>query len=270
MTMLNSKKTLDLESFIFKRMGDSGIVGLSIAIIEDDEITYKKGFGFRDFIQGSSATPETIYCIGSVTKTFTALGIMQLHEKGLININDPVDKYIPFKSKANGEEVLIKHILSHSSGFSALGYAEATLGMVTGIYDRWFPIASPQDLLMFMNGAEDWAITKPGERHAYLNEGYIILGSIIEKASGTSYPDYIKENILKPLGMNKSTFKEEDIINEKDVATPYITSESGVKVATRYPYGQMIADGGLMSNSEEMVRYIRALLSKGTLEGVKI
>ena len=72
----------ELERFIFQRMTASGVVGLSIATIRDGEINYQRGFGFRDFEKGTSATPETIYCIGSVTKSFTALAVMQLCESG--------------------------------------------------------------------------------------------------------------------------------------------------------------------------------------------
>jgi len=106
-----------------------------------------------------------------------------------------------------------------------------------------FPIASPRDLLVFMEGAEDWAHAKPGRRHAYLNEGYILLGAIIESASGVGYSEYLRRNILEPLQMRRSTFDEEDVERDGDVATPYVTSRDGEKVATRYPYGQMIADG---------------------------
>jgi CubicO group peptidase (beta-lactamase class C family) len=102
-----------------------------------------------------------------------------------------------------------------------------------------------------MRGAEQWAISRPGERHAYLNEGYILLGGIIEEASGMSYADYVKEKVLLPLHMYRSSYIEDDIAGDGDVAVPYITNRNGGKVATRYPYGQMISDGGLMSNASD-------------------
>jgi CubicO group peptidase (beta-lactamase class C family) len=270
MTSIESRRTEELESFIFRRMGESGIIGLSIATVKEDGIDYKQGLGFRDFDKGTSVTPETIYCIGSVTKPFTALAVMQLQERGLLGLDDPVEKYVPFKARPMGEPVLVRHLLSHSSGIPSLGYAEVTLGAITGTGDTWFPICSPEDLLIYMNRAEEWALSRPGERHAYLNEGYILLGSIIERVSGVDYASYVEENILEPLGMGRSTFREEDVKNDQDVATPYVTSESGAKVPTRYPYGQMISDGGLMSSATDMARFMRALLSGGILEGVRV
>jgi hypothetical protein len=80
----------------------------------------------------------------------------------------------------------------------------------------------------------------------------------------------VKQNILMPLQMRRSTFDEEDVEGDEDVATPYVTSRDGEKVATRYPYGQMIADGGLMSNAMDMSRFVSALLSGGELDGARV
>ena len=253
-----------LEDYIFQRMASSGIYGLSIATIKDSEIHYQRGFGFRDFIRGTSATPRTTYCIGSVTKPFTSLAIMQLRDRGLLSIEDPIEEHLPIQFRAMGEPILIKHLLSHTSGLAALGYAEATLSAVSDMSEIWLPICSPQDLFIFIQGAEEWSISKPGQRYAYLNEGYILLGSVIEKVSGVSYADYVKQNILNPLGMERSTFLEEDVLKDTDVATPYITSQNGERIATRYPFGQMISDGGLMSNAEDMVKFVRLYLSENS------
>ena len=268
--MIGKSARKELESYVFQRMSESGIVGLSLATIEDGEVSYSRGFGFRDFDRGTSSTPETTYCVGSVTKPFTALAVMQLHERGLLSLDDPIERHVDFAARPMGEPILVRHLLSHSSGLPSLGYAEVTLGMATDTTDEWYPIASPRDLLVFMEGAEDWALAQPGRRHAYLNEGFILLGSILEKVSGVGYADYVKQNILMPLQMRRSTFDEEDVERDDDVATPYVTSRDGEKVATRYPYGQMIADGGLMSNAMDMARFVSALLSGGELDGARV
>jgi CubicO group peptidase (beta-lactamase class C family) len=264
----SARKTL--EDFIFRKMSDDGIVGLSIATLKDGKPDYKRAFGFRNFVKGTSATPNTIFCLGSLTKSFTSSAIMQLSEKGVVNLDDPIGKYLPLELTAMGEPVLIKHLLSHSSGLSALGYAEATLTAVTDFSDHWLPISSPEDLMVFMNGADEWAMAKPGERYAYLNEGYILLGSVIKSVSGMEYADYIKKNILEPLGMKKSTYYESDIEKETDVATPYVSGANDEKVETRYPYGQMIADGGLMSNVVEMTKFVQMFINKGVVNDVRI
>jgi len=264
----SQRKTL--EDFIFRKMSDEGIVGLSIATLKDGKPDYKRAFGFRNFVKGTSATPNTIFCLGSLTKSFTSAAIMQLSEKGALSLDDPIGKYLPLELTAMGEPVLIKHLLSHSSGLSALGYAEATLTAVTDFSDHWLPISSPEDLMVFMNGADEWAMARPGERYAYLNEGYILLGSIIKAVSGMEYADYVKKNILEPLGMKKSTYYESDIEKETDVATPYVSGANDEKVETRYPFGQMIADGGLMSNVVEMTKFIQMFINNGKLNDVNV
>ena len=266
-TRPSTRKTL--ENFIFKKMSEQGIVGLSIATIKDGKQDYKRGFGFRNLLQGTSATPNTIYCIGSVTKSFTASAILKLAEQGLLSLDDPIGKYLPIELTAMGGPVLIKHLLSHTSGLSALGYAEATLTAVTDFNDDWLPISSPEDLMVFMNGADEWAMARPGERYAYLNEGYILLGSIIRAVSRMEYDQYMQKQVLEPLGMMRSSFNEHDIEQDKDVASPYVSGANDEKVETRYPYGQMIADGGLMTNVVDMTKFIQMFTSKDP-ETVKI
>jgi len=259
-----------LESFIFQRMTDRGVPGLSIAVLDGGEICYERGLGFRDVSMNTSTTPRTIYCIGSVTKPFTALAVMQLQEEGLLSLDDPVEEYIPYRARPMGEQMLVRHLLSHSSGLPSLGYAAATLSSVTSISDDWFPISNPQDLLVFMAGAEDWALSRPGERYAYLNAGYILLGLIIERASGEGYADYVKGHILDPLRMDRSTFYETEVEGDDDVATPYIVSREGGRTPTRYPYGSLISDGGLMSSVEDMANFMGMLLSGGVFEGRQV
>ena len=115
----------DLEGFIQEKMSKTKIPGLSIAIIEDDEIIHARGFGFRDVSSGLPATPKTLYGIGSVTKSFTAIAVMQLVEEGRIRLDDPIENYIPIKLAPYGEDVSIHHLLTHSSGVPNLAYAEA-------------------------------------------------------------------------------------------------------------------------------------------------
>lgn len=116
-----------LENFIFEKMCETRLPSLSIAAIKGNEIIYSKAFGFKDVAQGLAATPATLYGIGSVTKSFTALAIMQLFEQGKLSLDDPIDKYMSFPIKPKGETIRITHFLSHTSGIPALAHAEATI-----------------------------------------------------------------------------------------------------------------------------------------------
>ena len=258
-----------LESFIFEKMSKTKLPGLSIAIVKDDEVIYSRGFGFRDVENGLHATPNTIYGIGSVTKSFTCLAIMQLVEKGLLSLEDPIYKYVDVSIKPFNEEIKVWHLMTHSSGIPALAYAEALIRSIVGDDATWVPIASPEDIISFIKGAENWVESRPGERFFYLNEGYVVLGKIIEKVSGKRYVDYVKEKILVPLEMNRSYFLKEELDKDPEVAKPYVITKDGKRIKSTYPYG-ITADGGLFSNVLDLTHYILMYLNRGTYRDKEI
>ncbi len=252
-----------LEEFIQDRMGQTKLAGLSLAVVEGDQITYKRGFGLRNLEKGLAATPSTLYCIGSVTKSITCLAIMQLQEQGLLSVEDPVDRFLPLKVRPFGEPIRIKHLMSHTSGIPALAYLENVLSHHYGSVDKYLPIGSVDDMLTFINGAEDWVFTRPGERWFYFNEGYILLGGIVEKITGKPFAAYVQERILTPLEMNRSSWDQGRFTADGDAAVAYVTNLEGKHLANHYPWGQAIADGGLISSVEDMGRYIAMYLNGG-------
>jgi CubicO group peptidase (beta-lactamase class C family) len=252
-----------LESLIQERMGQTKLAAVSLAIVKGDEIIYQRGFGLRDLEQGLPATPQTLYGIGSVTKSFTCLAILQLHERGLLHVDDPVDRHLPLTIRPSNEPVRIRHLMSHSSGIPGLAYLENLLRHRHGASDRFLPLGSTADMLTFVNGAEDWAFSRPGERWFYLNEGYVLLGAIVEQVSGQPFAQYVKEQILKPLGMTRSTYDREAFGADLDAAVPYATNLEGKHLPRAYTWGQAQADGGLISSVDEMARYVGMYLAGG-------
>ncbi|RLG45006.1 MAG: serine hydrolase [Thermoproteota archaeon] len=259
-----------LEDFVFRKMSETNLPGLSIAAIEDGDLIYARGFGFKDLSNGFSATPETLYCIGSVTKSFTCLAIMQLQEKGALSVEDPIEEYVPLKIRPKGEPIKIWHLMSHTSGIPALAYAEAVIRQATKASEKWLPISSYQDMLTFMADADKWVHSKPGERWFYLNEGYILLGYIIEKVSGEEYADYVKRHILEPLGMKRSYFHKEEVEKDPDVAVPYIVAKNGERIPSTYPFGAILSDGGLISSVVDMAKYVKMFINYGESDGERI
>ena len=255
---------LRTEEFIINRMSRFKVPAISIALLKEGKVTYKRGFGFKDLEKGVPASPSTLYGIGSITKSFTALSIMQLFEKGLLDLHDPVGKYLPIKLISSGKEVTIHHLLTHSSGIPSLSYAEALFEGFLGIGDEWFPASSSSDVLTLARKMSEWSVTKPGRKFFYLNTGYVLLGKIIEALSGLSYEDFIKENILKKLGMSKSSFYREELIKDPDLAAGYALI-NGKHARKPFPYG-VTADGGLFSNVLELSKYLMMYLRRG--EGV--
>lgn len=256
-----------LDEFVLEKMGKTHLPGVSLALLEGDEVVHQRGYGFRDLQNGLPATPETLYGIASVTKAFTCLAVMQLQEQGKLSVEDPLDSHVELGIKPFGEPILLWHLMAHTSGLPALAYAEAVLSKEHGATEKWLPIASVADLLTFMRGAEGWVETRPGERWFYLNEGYVLLGEVIERVSGLAYPDYLRQHILEPLGMRRSVFDRAAFEGDADAATPYIITKSGEAIPSRYSFGRIMADGGLISNVVDLIGFVRMLLGRGRVPG---
>ncbi len=252
-----------LEEFILEKMGETRLPGLSLALLRDGEVVYRRGLGLRDIERGLPATPRTLYAIGSITKSFTCLAMMQLQERGLLSVDDLCERYLPLEIRPGGEPIRLRHLMSHSSGIPALAYAEAAIRHRQGSSDRWLPLGGYDDMLRFVNGAGDWTLGRPGERWFYLNEGYVLLGAVIEKVSGQPYSDYIKEHILAPLGMTRSHFGREAVEGDGDAAVPYVITKEKAHLPGRYLYGRITSDGGLISSADDMAAYVTMYLTQG-------
>lgn len=258
-----------VEGYVFEKMSKTNLPGLSIAAVKNGEVIYARGFGFRDAESGAPMTPQTRVGIGSVTKSFTALAVMMLAEEGKLSLDDPVEKFFPISLRPFGEPVRLRHLLTHSSGIPALAYAEAFIRYVIGEEAPWLPIASAEDLMAFMSDAESWAVAKPGERFFYLNEGYLLLGRVIEIASGKSYETFVRERILEPLNMTRTTFRREDVTNDPDWATPYIIDRNSKRIPSSFPFG-ISSDGGLISTVLDLSNYLRFYLARGRWGGTQL
>ena len=253
-----------LEAFALEKMVATRLPGLAMALIEDGRVVHRRGIGFTDLTRRTPPGPDTLFGIGSVTKVFTALAIMQLRERGRLDLDDPVSDHLGADLRARGEPIRIRHLLSHSSGVPALGFSESKMSR------RWhtdgYPVGSAADLLTFMAGSADWVQAEPGERWAYLNEGYILLGAIVEAASGTDYRAYVGKSLLEPLGMTRSHFDREAVAREADRATPYMLDRDNRLFVGSNLYSEIPAAGGLVSTVEDLSKLTLALLAGGLAE----
>jgi CubicO group peptidase (beta-lactamase class C family) len=258
-----------LDSFVLEKMSQTKIPAVSVSIVRDGNVVYARGYGFKDVDRGLPATEGTVYGIGSITKSFTALAIMKLVEEGKLSLDDEVSRYVPLKLEAKGVPIRIHHLLTHTSGIPALAYAEAFIRGMLGLGDPWLPTATPEDIIAFMSDYGPWVHSEPGARFFYLNEGYVLLGYVISKVSGMKYEDFVRRRILKPLGMLRTYFEEREVSNDPDVAVPYIVDREGRYVRSRFPFG-ITADGGLLSNPLDMARYVSMYIGRGRYGGVEI
>lgn len=249
-----------LEEFVRERMRRTRLPGVSLALVRGDEISYARGFGFQDVERRVPAQPSTAYGIGSITKSFTAVGILQLAEEGKLRLDDPVEKFLPVRVRPFGEPIRIWHLLTHTAGIPALAYAEAELRWEQGTGGRPLALATVDDFVAWLNGAEDWVETRPGQRWFYLNEGYILLGGIIEKLSGLPYADYVRKRILEPLGMKNTGFLGEDL---PELATPYVVPAEGQPRPGKVRPIPIGSDGALVSTVLDLGRYLGMWLRRG-------
>jgi CubicO group peptidase (beta-lactamase class C family) len=254
------------------------IPGLSIAAVKDGEVVYARGFGARNVEQNLPATPDTLYGIGSCTKSFVALAVMQLVAQSKISLDDPASKYIPLEIGRPGKPITIKHLLTHSSGIPSLGTSTIALQRGIGV-DVWVPWGGVDDFYRHVNGAGEEVAADPGDRFFYLNAGYRMLGHIIQEASGTRFDRYIIEKIIKPLKMRRTTLSKTEYLKERDRMTPYRRDGDGKLVPTEFPYPNVddnpdfsfiAAAGGIISSVKELTNYLTMNINMGKFEGVEL
>lgn len=169
--------------------------GVAVLISYNDSILYSKGFGLRNLSPKEPITPTTNLRVGSVSKQFTALGILSLVEKGQLNLNDPIYQFYPYESLKG---VTIDQMLSHTSGI---------VDADTEYWKNWeLDRAVTNDDIIEWYKNYDAKEFKPGERFEYNNAAYEILASLIEKITDKEFPEYIKENVLDKANMETSSF----------------------------------------------------------------
>ena len=246
----------EIDAYIEEQLEALNIPGASLAIIEGDQIVHLKGFGVSG-PAGETPTPQTPFFICSLTKSFTALAVMQLVEAGKIELDAPVQRYLPWFTLADPEaaaQITVRHLLVQSSGLSQ------TTGWKTMVNFDDSPDASEKQ-------ARELATFKPkrpvGSAFEYSNTNYSLLGLIIEAASGETYADYVQNHIFAPLEMTH-TYTSKAVAKQDNMSTGYI-SWFGIPMPVPnlpYPSGSLSA-GQLISSTEDMAHYLIAQLNGG-------
>src|SRR5690606_17204118 len=170
----------------------------SVLVADKGNVIYKKGFGLADMEWNIPNQPDTKHRLGSITKQFTAVLIMQLVEQGKLQLHVPVTTWLPDYPKKNGDIITIHHLLTHTSGIPNM---TSCPGFIKDVSRNAY---TPAQLVKI--SADSTLEFKPGERFAYSNSGYLLLGHIIEKVTGKSYEQVLQEHILTPLGMTNTGY----------------------------------------------------------------
>ena len=268
-TVLSDKQRTAVETFVADWLSEHRIPGAAIAIVDGDDLAYAEGFGARALEDNTPATPDTLFGIGSCTKSFTAMAIVQLAEQGALDLEDPVDDYLPHLSDVPGDPITVEELLTHTSGMPADGSAEPLITRSLGLGHVEVPLSSEADFRRHVQGATHRRVTDR-DTFFYYNSGYTMLGLIIEAVTEQSFSTYVEEHILTPLGMERSTFDRDAFEDESDRMTPYVKQE-GSSTESGFPFDPlMYPPGGLVSSVRELADYLRLYLGDGIVGGERV
>jgi CubicO group peptidase (beta-lactamase class C family) len=252
-----------VDTYISSKMKELGIPGAALVLVQGDQIVHLKAFGVAD-ASGRPVTPQTPFFTGSTGKSFTALAVMQLVEAGKIELDAPVQSYLPWFRIAdeNASALITVRQLVNQVG-----------GLPQSIGQKQLANIDPGDSAIENNVqalAKVELIAPPGERYEYSNANFVTLGMIIQEVSGQSYETYIKEHIFQPLDMQNSFTSK--IEAEKDGLAASYQKWFGISVASpdlRFVRGSLPA-GYLNMSIEDFGHYLITQLNDGGYEGVSI
>ena len=253
---LSPDKRTQIEAAVSKFMASTHVPGVSVAVVENGEYEWASGFGLADVENNAPASEHTLFRLGSISKPLTAVGAMELVERGQLDLDAPVQKYCPAFPKKQAP-ITTREVMGHLGGIRhyKAGENQADLeGGNTKHFDN--PIQAGLDF--FKN---DPLVADPGTHFHYSTQGYTLVGCVMEGASGAKYLDFMRQNVLVPAGMDHTQ------ADNRFAIIPYRTrfyrkTESGaVENADFLDSSYKIPGGGWLSSAEDMAHFEVAVLS---------
>ena len=253
---INYEKADEVVSNLVTKNKFSGVV----LIAESGKIKFEKAYGFRDYSNQTPLNTSTIFELASVSKQFTAMTIMMLHEKGLLNYDDLVEKYISIPYKG----ITIRQLLTHTSGLP---------DYQTIMDENWdkLKVAGNKDIIEYLNKYAPPKLFEPGAQYLYSNTGYVLLGSITEKVSGRDFIEFCKTEIFDKLKMKSTairTLEEKAAIKNFALGHVYVEDKKAYIRADSFPssnytiwLGNRKGPGRISSTAEDLLKWDQALYS---------
>lgn len=253
------KATLPL--FVQQIVEAFGLAGLAVGMIKSGELLYTQGFGVRNLDTQEPVTPRSLFHLASVSKPFVATAIVQLIERGNLALEAPIATYLPYFQLKDSryKDITIQQLLNHTSGMPD-----------TVEFDWHTPEDDERALERYVRSLADVElIAAPGERYAYSNMAFEVLGDVIAKVSGQTFEAYVKTHILDPLDMHASTFLRSDVAPDL-ATTPHFGMPLHV-LPGAYPYHRAHAPSSTLHSSvEELSHWAIANLGRGSFKGKRI
>ena len=248
-------------------------VGVAVGIVRHGSLEFFNRHGFADIASNTPIDADTVFRIGSVTKPFTAIAVMQLHEQGLIDLDAPANDYLRayrlIPARAGLRPATVRHLLTHTAGIAEVQRVVDLLHPEAGPFEGRPPILSvgagepmPSLAEYYRRGLR--VVAEPGTRFAYSNHGFATLGQIVEDVSGIALERYFRERIFEPLGMVDTDLVRSDRVAPR-LATGYALGRHGVKAV---PDRDWIGAGcgGIYSTARDIARFAAALMGGGANE----
>ncbi|HEU0299626.1 MAG TPA: serine hydrolase [Longimicrobium sp.] len=222
--------------------------GTAVLVARDGQVLMRKAYGAASLELGVPMRPEHVFRLGSITKQFTAVALLMLVDEGKVSLDDEITRFFP-DYPTHGHRITVEHLLTHTSGI------QNYTGMPVYVAGIRRDLTTEQLIAMFRDQPMDFA---PGERFNYSNSGYALLGGIIEKASGTSYADFLRTRIFEPLGM-RGTFYEQAGAVVPGRVPGYDHTPQGWRPATYVSMTQPYAAGAIISTVDDQLTWQRAV-----------
>ncbi len=247
---LNTKQlTAEFDKMLSEKF-KPGETGCAALVAKNGQIIYQKAFGMANLELNVPMQPDMVFRIGSITKQFTAVAILQLMEQGKLSLQDDITKFIP-DYPTQAYTITIEHLLTHTSGIKS--YTSITDYIKNVRTDM-----KPEELIaQFKNQPMEFA---PGTKWNYNNSGFFLLGYIIEKITGKTYAEYIQENFFTPLGMTSSCYGSDTKII-KNRAYGYQPGDDGVRNSDYCSMTQPYSAGSIMSTVGDLFKWHQAVHS---------
>ncbi|PYS99778.1 MAG: serine hydrolase [Acidobacteria bacterium] len=242
-----------LEKFVTHEMADKDLPAVSIALVDDQQIVWSKGFGFADPVKKIPATSETVYRVGSVSKLFTDIAVMQLVEQGKLDLDAPVSRYLPSFHPRNpfGKPITLRQLMSHRSGL----VREPPLG-------NYFETTEPSLARTIESLNQTSLVYAPESRIKYSNAAIAMVGYVLEKTQKEPFAKYLKRAVLDPIGLEHSSFEPTPSLTA-NLAKAYMwTIDGRVVEAPKFQLGMSPA-GSMYTTVGDMGRFMSTLFAGG-------
>jgi CubicO group peptidase (beta-lactamase class C family) len=253
-TTLSPAKRAQIEKAVSAFMTANSVPGVSVAVVQNGQPVWSAGFGMSDLEDSAPATSSTLYRLGSISKSITAVAILQLYERGKLDLDAPVQKYCPAFAQKDSP-ITSRQLLAHLSGIRH--YNQDGKGDVPDDSARHFA-SMEESLHLFAN---DPLLSKPGAQFHYSTYGYTLLGCVLEGAASQKYVDFVRENVFRPAAMDHTQADDFFAIVPHRTRWYHKDKSGAVHNAGVLDSSYKIPGGGLISSADDMANFEVAILA---------